>query len=99
MADYCDPGLLGGIYVSALSFQFLLISMNASASDEVPAIQPTGGVLLLAQGGSCMSECEAAKKRCMAQHMTTNSYGVKMVTPGGAKRCWAAFHQCKSYCR
>ena len=77
----------------------LLISVNASASNEAPVTQQASKVLLLAQGGgSCVSKCEAAKKRCMAQHMTTNSYGVKMVTPDGAKRCWAAFHQCKSYC-
>ncbi len=77
----------------------LLIGMNASANDEVLGVQPVGEILLLAQGGSCMSKCEAAKKSCMARYTVTNNYGVKMVTPDGAKQCWAEFRQCKSYCR
>ncbi len=76
-----------------------LLSFNASANNGVTENQPAVEVLLLAQAGSCSGKCESAKKRCMAQYTVTNSFGVKMVTPDGAKRCWAAFHQCKSYCK
>jgi len=77
----------------------MLLSFSVSANSEIVGSQLTGEVLLLAKGGSCASKCEAAKKRCMAQNTVTNNYGVKMVTPDGAKRCWGAYHQCKSYCK
>jgi hypothetical protein len=88
---------------SAVLYLFLaltiFVSVNVSASSEMEGGKSTDGVLLLAEASSCSDKCKAAKKRCMAQHTRTNSHGVKLVTPDGAKRCWAAYHRCNSYCK
>ena len=93
-------GSIGSIFTCLMFAGGLLLGTHAVAGSGAPGGQPVTGVMLLAQaGGSCASKCEVAKKSCMAQYTVTNSHGVRMVTPDGAKRCWAAFHQCKSYCK
>jgi len=74
----------------------MFVSVGVSADSMAEKIEPG---MLLAQAGSCAGKCEAAKKRCMSQNVKTNIHGVKMVTPEGAKRCWAAYHECNSYCK
>jgi len=74
----------------------MFVSFGISANSMTEKTKPG---LLLAQADSCAGKCEAAKKRCMSQNLKTNIHGVKMVTPDGAKRCWAAYHRCNSSCK
>ncbi len=77
----------------------LFVSCGVCANDFVVKSVAAKDVLQLAQAGSCAEGCEAAKKRCMAQYTRTNMDGVKLVTPEGAKTCWAAYRACKSNCK
>jgi len=38
--------------------------------------------------------CEASRKRCIAAHVRTGSFGVRGVSPEDTRRCWAAYRQC-----
>ena len=82
----------GKVIIYALLAISMLIGFSVSANSGIEGNQSAAGVLLLAQGDTCIGKCEKAKEACMAQNTVTNNYGVKMVTPDGAKRCWAAYH-------
>ena len=92
-------------YAVSMVVRYLLLALCLFASCGISANEmavkgvSANKVLQLAQAGSCAEGCEAAKKRCMAQYTRTNMDGVKLVTPEGAKICWAAYRSCTANCK
>ena len=39
-------------------------------------------------------KCEKQRIQCTQAYLTTNSFGVQMVTSEGHRVCWEAYHQC-----